>query len=228
MAMNFPSSPTVGALYQAPGGPTFKWDGNLWVPQVGVGAYLEKGSNLSDVTDKQQSMQNLGMLWRPSERFAPVATSQVIVAAPVGSRHLRIKGQYFVTGAAESYIQMRVPNSTNDAYIATATYTYQRVYNETNTLLSTDRISAALAFQVSSVVNGVGWQLEFEINIAIGANGNILFKSHTAGYRPSTDSYMQGFYTGAYAIGASPSSFLLIAAGSPFGTGSHITTEYAV
>lgn len=30
MAMNFPSSPTVGQTYSVSGGPTYTWDGNVW------------------------------------------------------------------------------------------------------------------------------------------------------------------------------------------------------
>jgi hypothetical protein len=37
MAMDFPSSPTVGAIYTPAGGPSYRWDGTLWMPQVGGG-----------------------------------------------------------------------------------------------------------------------------------------------------------------------------------------------
>lgn len=36
MAMDFPASPTVGQIYSPAGGPVYKWDGSLWVPQQGV------------------------------------------------------------------------------------------------------------------------------------------------------------------------------------------------
>lgn len=59
MAMNFPNSPSIGAIYQAPGGPVYKWDGAMWLPQVGSGVFLEKANNLSDLTDKAAARNNL-------------------------------------------------------------------------------------------------------------------------------------------------------------------------
>lgn len=66
MAMNFPNSPTVGAIYQAPGGPTYKWDGSMWIPQQGIlPAYqLHGGIRLGRVDNTTMSITpvNGGML----------------------------------------------------------------------------------------------------------------------------------------------------------------------
>ena len=40
MAMDFPASPTVGAIYAPAGGPTYRWDGAVWVPQSGSSGYV--------------------------------------------------------------------------------------------------------------------------------------------------------------------------------------------
>lgn len=45
MAMDFPASPTVGAIYSPAGGPSYRWDGSLWVPQQGIAVPVLSGRN---------------------------------------------------------------------------------------------------------------------------------------------------------------------------------------
>lgn len=91
MAMNFPSAPAEGAIYQAPGGPTYKFIGGLWVPQQGSGVFLEKANNLSDVSDKGSARDNLGLLWKPWRKDILAADAATMaLSLPAGARQIRI------------------------------------------------------------------------------------------------------------------------------------------
>lgn len=60
MAMDFPSSPTIGAIYQAPGGPTYRWSGVLWEPLTGAAAVPSQARRNRLVNPSMQISQENG------------------------------------------------------------------------------------------------------------------------------------------------------------------------
>ena len=99
MAMNFPSSPSVGQIYTS-GEASFIWDGVKW-KSLGVNV-LTRDQNLADVPDKAAARSNLGLGgWRTITVLEPtVDTSLMIFGVPSDVKLIRLHGS--INGTAQN------------------------------------------------------------------------------------------------------------------------------
>lgn len=126
MAMDFPSSPSVGAIYQAPGGPAYKFDGTLWVPMVGAAAPLFQRRNRLTNPSMQISQENgdaamgpiNGATYYPADQWvaawsftgtAGMMRSQRTGPAASGNNCMELVCTAGATLAAGNYIQIFQP-----------------------------------------------------------------------------------------------------------------------
>jgi hypothetical protein len=96
-AIDFPASPTVGQLFTAGNGVTYKWSGTIWLP---VG-----GSSLLSIGDSPPGSPGNGQLWWNSVRgelfiyYADGTSNQWVPATPLGNGGGVIQTVSMQTGA---------------------------------------------------------------------------------------------------------------------------------